>query len=185
MALEATASGAAPAPATATLISRSDRETHRIGERLGALCEPGDLVLLEGDLGTGKTTLAQGMGRGLGISATINSPTFTLVKEYTGRLPLYHFDLYRLDDPGDVVDLGIDDYLEGDGVCVVEWAERAAAVWPPSFLRVRLTELGPHSRRVDLEGLGPRGRTLCIALAGAISSVNDPGGVSPGEEQKK
>jgi tRNA threonylcarbamoyladenosine biosynthesis protein TsaE len=148
------------------LISHSDRETHRIGERLGALCQAGDVVLLEGALGAGKTALTQGIGRGLGVPVVINSPTFTLVKEYAGRLPLYHFDLYRLDDEEEVLDLGVDEYLDGDGVCVVEWADRAPGVWPPSHLRVRLVVIGPHDRRLELEGCGARGAELCEALLG-------------------
>ena len=153
------------------LVSRGERETQRIGARLGALCQPGDLLLLEGDLGAGKTALAQGIGRGLGVTGTINSPTFTLVKEYAGRLPLYHFDLYRLDDPDQVLDLGIDDYLDAGGVCVVEWAERAAALWPPHWLRVRLRVVGPHERGLRLDGAGERGQALCQAVGRALGAA--------------
>lgn len=152
------------------LVSHSDRETHRIGERLGALCQAGDVVLLEGALGAGKTALTQGIGRGLGVAVVINSPTFTLVKEYAGRLPLYHFDLYRLDDEDEVLDLGVDEYLEGDGVCVVEWADRAPGVWPPSHLRIRLVVTGSHERRLELEGCGERGAALGRALLSAAAT---------------
>lgn len=151
-------------PAPIELVSHSDRETHRIGARLGAACQPGDLILLEGGLGAGKTALAQGIGQGLGVSTTINSPTFTLVKEYRGRLPFYHFDLYRLEDVDAVIELGIEDYLTGDGVCVVEWAERAAPLWPDEGLRIRFSVTGPHARRLRLEAAGPRGAALCHAL---------------------
>lgn len=151
-------------PARPDLISHSERDTRRIGERLGALCQPGDLILLVGDLGAGKTALAQGIGRGLGIATTINSPTFTLIKEYPGRLPLYHVDLYRLDDPDAVVALGLDDYLDGDGVCVVEWADRAESLWPAPWLRVRLVATGPHERYLYVEGCGSRGQALHQAL---------------------
>lgn len=170
MAAQSSSQSAAPCTG-GELISHSDRETHRIGERLGALCRPGDVILLEGALGAGKTALTQGIGRGLGVRGIINSPTFTLVKEYAGRMPLYHFDLYRLEDEGEVLDLGVDEYLEGDGVCVVEWAERAAGVWPSSHLRVRLVVTGAHDRRLELEGCGARGEALCGALMGAA----DPG----------
>lgn len=151
------------------LVSHSDRETHRIGEQLGALCQPGDVILLEGTLGAGKTALAQGIGRGLGVSSVINSPTFTLVKEYAGRLPLYHFDLYRLEEEDEVLDLGVDDYLEEGGVCVVEWADRAPGVWPASHLRIRLDIIGPHARRLQLDGCGARGEVLCRALLRAVA----------------
>jgi tRNA threonylcarbamoyladenosine biosynthesis protein TsaE len=151
-------------PARPDLISHSERDTRRIGERLGALCQPGDLILLVGDLGAGKTALAQGIGRGLGITTTVNSPTFTLIKEYPGRLPLYHVDLYRLDDPDAVLALGLDDYLDGDGVVVVEWADRAQSFWPPRWLRLRLVATGLHERSLYLEGCGTRGQALYQSL---------------------
>lgn len=144
----------------ADLTSRSEYETRRIGERLGGLCRPGDLILLEGQLGAGKTALAQGIGRGLGVTTAINSPTFTLIKEYAGRLPFYHIDLYRLDDPDEVADLGLEEYLERGGVCVVEWADRADALWPASWLRIRLLAAGPHERHLYVQGLGARGEAL-------------------------
>src|SRR5215469_9510425 len=108
-----------------TRVSASAAETVRLGMLLGELLAPGDIVLLEGDLGTGKTAFTQGIGRGLKVTQTINSPTFTILKEYSGRLPLYHFDLYRVERPEEFFWLGFDDYFAGDGVCVVEWAERA------------------------------------------------------------
>lgn len=157
-------SASSPPPAPYELVSHSDRETHRIGARLGAECRSGDLILLEGGLGAGKTALAQGIGRGLGVATTINSPTFTLVKEYSGRLPFYHFDLYRLEEVDDVVDLGIEDYLTGGGVCVVEWAERAAPLWPDDWLRIQMRVTGPRERLLRLEAGGPRGRALRNAL---------------------
>lgn len=157
------------APGCFELISHSERETRRIGAALGGLCQPGDVILLEGDLGSGKTALTQGIGQGLGVAATINSPTFTLLKEYSGHLPLYHFDLYRLDDPAQVDDLGIDDYLEGMGVSVIEWAERAEPLWPSRWLRVRLRATGAHTRRLAFDGAGPRGRAFCQAAQQALS----------------
>jgi tRNA threonylcarbamoyladenosine biosynthesis protein TsaE len=148
----------------AELVSRNQRATRLIGERLGQLGQPGDLILLEGDLGAGKTALTQGIAQGLGITAVVNSPTFTLVKEYAGRLPLYHIDLYRLDDVLQVEELGIEEYLESGGVCVVEWAERAAVIWPSSWLRIRLIVTGPHERLLRIAGAGERGAQLCHAL---------------------
>jgi tRNA threonylcarbamoyladenosine biosynthesis protein TsaE len=165
-------SASAPS-ARAELFSASEGETRRLGERLGSLCAPGDLILLEGGLGAGKTALAQGIGRGLGVAGAINSPTFTLVKEYRGHIPLYHFDLYRLDDPEQALDLGIDDYLEGEGVCVVEWAERAAALWPDDHLRIGFVIAGPTERQLHVEGHGPRASALCRALARASASRDE------------
>src|SRR5215468_5030169 len=104
-----------------TLMSASVERTRALGRALGELAQAGDVVLLEGALGAGKTAFTQGIGLGLGVAATINSPTFTILKEYEGRQPLYHFDLYRLDEPDELYELGFEDYFRGDGVCVVEW----------------------------------------------------------------
>jgi tRNA threonylcarbamoyladenosine biosynthesis protein TsaE len=140
-------------------ISHSVEQTQRLGMRLGELLEGGELILLEGQLGTGKTTFTQGLALGLDITANINSPTFTLLKEYPGQPrpgrggeparvgpALYHFDLYRLDDPAEIFDLGFDDYFYGNGVCIVEWAERADLYWPADHLRIRLKMLSETKR---------------------------------------
>jgi tRNA threonylcarbamoyladenosine biosynthesis protein TsaE len=159
-----------------TLRSGSVAETQRLGERIGRQLRAGDVVLLTGDLGAGKTALAQGIGRGLGVTQTINSPTFTILKEYEGRLPLYHFDLYRIDDPDELLALGFDRYFEGDGVCVVEWAERAeaegtsAAPWPEDALRVTIRREGAHGRALRFEAGGARSLALANELALSIMS---------------
>ncbi len=126
-------------------ISHSAAQTQRMGMRLGELLQGGELILLEGQLGTGKTTFAQGLAFGMGITENINSPTFTLLKEYAAgsspgmhRPALYHFDLYRLDNPEEIVDLGFEDYFFSDGVSVVEWAEKASSFWPREHLNIRL-----------------------------------------------
>jgi tRNA threonylcarbamoyladenosine biosynthesis protein TsaE len=135
---------------TLDCISHSTAQTQRLGMRLGELLQGGELILLDGQLGTGKTTFTQGLAQGLDITENINSPTFTLLKEYTGqprygistgalssRKPaLYHFDLYRLDDPDEIVDLGFEDYFFSDGVSVIEWAEKADSFWPEEHLNV-------------------------------------------------
>ncbi|HEY1350186.1 MAG TPA: tRNA (adenosine(37)-N6)-threonylcarbamoyltransferase complex ATPase subunit type 1 TsaE [Ktedonobacteraceae bacterium] len=137
-------------------ISHSVEQTRRLGMRLGELLRGGELILLEGQLGTGKTTFTQGLALGLDITANINSPTFTLLKEYPGRPrvcreghvgpALYHFDLYRLDEPAEMFDLGFEEYFEGDGICIVEWAERAGRYWPADHLCVRLKMLSETKR---------------------------------------
>src|SRR5215467_8551805 len=124
-------------PAVLDIVSHSLAQTQRLGARLGELLHGGELLLLDGDLGTGKTTLTQGLAEGLGIHEVVSSPTFTLLKEYEGRIPLYHFDFYRLDDPNEVFDLGFEEYFESKGVCVVEWAQRAEPLWPAEQLRIR------------------------------------------------
>jgi tRNA threonylcarbamoyladenosine biosynthesis protein TsaE len=148
------------------LSSESARHTRALGARLGEVLTPGDVVLLSGELGAGKTVFTQGIGEGLGVTSPINSPTFTLLKEYDGRVPLYHFDLYRIEDPEELFDLGFDQYFGGEGVCVVEWAERAEAKdpgmvpWPENWLRVTLHARGPHMRTLHCEAAGPRGEVL-------------------------
>ncbi len=137
---------------TLDCISHSTAQTKRLGMRLGELLQGGELILLDGQLGTGKTTFTQGLAQGMGITENINSPTFTLLKEYAGQprpgtapgIPprkgpaLYHFDLYRLDNPEEIVDLGFEDYFFSDGVCVVEWAEKADSFWPAEHLNIRM-----------------------------------------------
>lgn len=159
----------------ADLHSASLEETQRLGMLLGMLARAGDVILLDGDLGAGKTAFTQGIGLGLEIGATINSPTFTILKEYQGRLPLYHFDLYRIDDPEEIALLGFDDYFDGDGVCVVEWAERgeepgasSASYWPGRWLRVRFVRVAPDERALRLSAVGERGRAL---LAGFVAAA--------------
>ena len=150
-------------------ISHSVEQTQRLGMRLGELLRGGELILLEGQLGTGKTTFTQGLALGMDITETINSPTFTLLKEYPGQPrqskagepagvgpALYHFDLYRLDDPAEVFDLGFEDYFYGDGVCIVEWAERADLYWPADHLRIRLKMLSETKRGLLFLATGAR-----------------------------
>ena len=153
----------------AEVTTSSAQETQELGLRLGALTQRGDLLLLAGDLGTGKTTLAQGIAWGLDVQEYAHSPTFVLVHEYQGRLPLFHVDLYRLDDPLEVQDLAIDEYLT-EGVCVVEWAEKALDQLPEEHLLIALTETGPDERRLSLSARGERhSRLLKTVLSKAAS----------------
>lgn len=157
------------------LTSASPAETRRLGERLGAQLRAGDVLLLEGDLGVGKTALTQGIGAGLGVRGQINSPTFTLLKEYVGRVPLYHFDLYRIESPDELHGLGFEDYFGGDGVAVVEWADRAedAPLWPDDYLRIDLrAESAARSERrtLTMTARGRRGEALLSALAPPAAS---------------
>jgi len=138
------------------LISHSSEQTQRLGVSIGELALPGDIFLLVGGLGTGKTCLTQGIAWGLGIKEYATSPSFVLVRELHGRLPLYHIDLYRLDHIEEIEDLGLDDYLYGDGVCVVEWAERGLSVLPIEHLLIQISYLSDTERRFQLKPSGKR-----------------------------
>lgn len=114
-----------------TIINRTEEDTRKLGLLIAENAEAGDVIALVGDLGTGKTALTRYIAEGLGIADTISSPTFTIVKEYkSGRLPLYHFDVYRLQDGDELLDIGAEEYIGGDGLCVIEWADIVADVLP-------------------------------------------------------
>ena len=119
------------------LKSRSEAETRLLGEKLAFHLIPGSIVLLTGDLGAGKTILTKGLAAGLGVKEVVTSPSFTLMQRYQGRLVLYHFDLYRVEDPEELLELGMEEFLYGEGVSVVEWCERMDQL-PPQYLQVAL-----------------------------------------------
>ena len=167
------------ATSTLDIISHSSAQTQRLGMRLGELMHGGELILLDGQLGTGKTTFTQGLARGMGITEIVSSPTFTLLKEYQGQPvpimeprqntlpqqpssqqrigpPLYHFDLYRLENPEEIIDLGFEDYFFSSGVCVVEWADKADLLWPKEHLRIRLKIMSETKRGLVLTATGLR-----------------------------
>ena len=122
-----------------TVLLKNEADTRALGLKIADAMEPGDVVALIGDLGTGKTALTRYIAEGLGISGAISSPTFTIVKEYrSGRLPLYHFDVYRLGSGEELLDIGAEEMLEGDGACVIEWADIVADVLPEDALAIRL-----------------------------------------------
>ena len=133
------------------LTSHSPEQTQRLGVSIGEVALPGDILLLSGDLGVGKTCLTQGIAWGLGIQEYAASPSFVLVRELYGRLPLYHIDLYRLDHIEEIEDLGLDDYLYGRGVCVVEWAEKGLAVLPAEHLLIGISYLADTERSFRLK----------------------------------
>ena len=147
-----------------SILSHSPEETQRLGEMLGRLAQPGDVLLLCGDLGSGKTCLTQGIARGLGVQDSVRSPTFVLATEHAGRVPLYHIDLYRIEDPREVEGLGLDDYIEDDGVCVVEWADKAISYFPKEHLLIELEPAGEHQRRIRRVARGPRYAALLEKL---------------------
>ena len=147
--------------------------TRRLGERLGQLMGPGDVVLLTGDLGAGKTTLVQGLAVGLGISDLVVSPTFALVHELAGRVPLRHLDLYRLTGP-DLEQLGAEEWFEPDAAVAVEWAERLGPFRPAEHLEIDLAA-GRTGRQARLHAAGERARALLAALGAGERRRGDAG----------
>ena len=137
-----------------TVYSESIAETHEIGRKIGEQCEPGMVILLDGDLGAGKTTLTQGIAKGLGVKRNVTSPTFTLQKIYRGRMPLYHIDAYRLEGTGQ--DLGFDEYMDDDGVTVIEWAGFVKELIPQEYLDIRISLLEEDKRCFEITAHGAR-----------------------------
>ncbi|WP_339060967.1 tRNA (adenosine(37)-N6)-threonylcarbamoyltransferase complex ATPase subunit type 1 TsaE [Tepidibacillus marianensis] len=130
-------------------------ETQYVAKRLANYMEPGDIITLEGDLGAGKTSFTQGLAKGLGISQIVNSPTFTIIKEYQGRLPLYHMDVYRLEDGHE--DLGLDEYFYGEGISVIEWAEMIHDFLPKERLNIKIMQLNDvNQRMIQFQPIGDR-----------------------------
>ena len=135
-------------------ITHSPMETEQLGQKLGQTLPAGTVIAYRGDLGAGKTAFTRGLARGLGITDPVTSPTYTIVNEYvSGRLPLFHFDMYRLHSADDLFDIGWDDYLERGGICAVEWSENVTEAMEDA-LTVTIQKIGEESRKITLEG-GP------------------------------
>jgi tRNA threonylcarbamoyladenosine biosynthesis protein TsaE len=154
------------------VVTRSVEETRALGEQLGRdVLVPGDVVILTGELGSGKTVFAQGVGRGLEVDGPVVSPSFTLVREYDGRIHLCHVDIYRLERVQELHDLGIEDQME-DNVTLIEWGEVAATALPSERLEVRLTPgVGPDERIIELVLLGESWRRRSRRLAEIVEGV--------------
>ena len=135
-------------------VARSVEETQAVGEALGARLGPGAVVACVGELGAGKTCFLQGVARGLGVTTDVTSPTFVLVNVYRGRLPVYHMDAYRTESLLEVVDLGLEEMLDGEGVTLIEWADKVRALLPARAIVVRITGLGDEPRRIEVEEPG-------------------------------
>ena len=148
------------------LITKNSAETVELGARLGRLLQPGDFIALVGELGAGKTQFAKGIAAGLEVDpgTPVTSPTYTILNIYQGRLPLYHFDLYRLHGSQEVIELGFEEYFFGAGACVVEWAERLGQEMPAQVLTVSLAHAGADGRSVSFVAAGPRAAALLQEL---------------------
>lgn len=137
--------------------TNSAKETFELGKQIGEKALPGQIYTLNGDLGVGKTVFTQGVASGLGIQEPVNSPTFTIIQEYEeGRLPFYHFDVYRIGDIEEMEEIGYDDYFFGDGVCLIEWAELIEELLPEQVISVTIEknpEKGFDYRKITVEGL--------------------------------
>ena len=155
------------------LITYSPGQTQRLGSFIGRLAAGGDIYLLTGNLGTGKTCLVQGIAFGLGVKEYACSPSFMIAREYHGRLTLYHLDLYRLDHIEEIVDLGIDEYFQDDSVCAIEWAEKGSNTLPHDNLNIGLKHLPGDERELTFE---PRGMRY-VELVGRLKEmlIADPG----------
>ena len=143
--------------------TRSPEETFALGEKIGRTALPGQIYTLTGDLGVGKTVLTQGVAAGLRIREAVSSPTFTIVQVYEeGRLPFYHFDVYRIGDIEEMEEIGYDDYFFGDGVCLIEWAELIADILPEEHISIKIEKdlsQGFDYRRITVEGLPDEGES--------------------------
>ena len=151
------------------VVSPGPDETGAIGEAIGAQATAGYVVLLVGPLGTGKTCLTQGILRGLGSEEHARSPTFVVMSQYEARLTLYHVDLYRLDSADEIDDLGLDEYLSSDGICVIEWAEKGTGLYPAEHLLIELMHLDETLRRIVVTANGLRYQGALTAVESALA----------------
>jgi len=155
------------------LISDSREQTLDVGRLIGAILERGDIVALIGELGSGKTCLTQGMAKGLGVEENVPvvSPTFTLINEYPGKIPLIHLDVYRLSGPRDLEDMGYEEYFEGGGIVVIEWAEKIRDILPAKTLFISMRYIDENTREMILEGPGEKIRKIeqLLDSGGSIS----------------
>lgn len=127
------------------------KETELIAHRLGKKVKAGDIICLIGDLGAGKTTFTQSLAKGMEVDDYVTSPTFTIIQEYEGRIPLYHFDVYRIADSSEMYDIGFDEYVYGSGVCVIEWAHLIKDVLPKDYLWIELNYIDDTKRKINFE----------------------------------
>lgn len=158
-------SGHTDSPTIWEHISCNEAETHRIGQHLGMSAQAGSTLALSGNLGAGKTRLAKAVAVGLGVnSEDVTSPTFVLVQEYAGRLPVYHFDTYRLKDVDEFLDLGAEELLYGRGVCLVEWADRVADALPVDCLHLHIEAIAPTERELRFTARGEQSQAWLAAV---------------------
>lgn len=144
-------------------ITTTAEQTTQLAEKLATALQAGDVITLKGDLGAGKTTFTKGLGAALGVKRTINSPTFTIVKTYQGNLPLYHMDVYRLEDSDE--DIGFEEYFDGDGVSVVEWPQFIESYLPEERLDIVMNKIDDNQRSISFSPIGNHFTKVCEELA--------------------
>ena len=132
------------------IYSSSEAQTSLAGEKLAKILKPGDVIAFYGDLGAGKTAFTRGLAKGLGLGSRVNSPTFTIVNEYLGDIPVFHFDMYRLGDAEELFEIGWEDYLDRGGVCAVEWSENVEGAFPPETIVINIKKTGECDREIDI-----------------------------------
>ena len=137
------------------ILTNTPEETEKVGEELASKLRGGDVIAMHGDLGAGKTAFVRGLARGLGIKTRVTSPTFTIVNEYPGKIPLFHFDMYRLSDPDELYEIGWEDYLDRGGICACEWSEVAPEAFPDYTINLWIKKTGDDSREITID-LGDR-----------------------------
>lgn len=138
-------------------ISNSLEETQKIAYDVASYLKPGDVVCLGGDLGAGKTAFAKGLAKALGVEDHVTSPTFTIVNEYNGKWPVYHFDVYRINDIEEMVEIGFDEYIDGDGISIIEWAENIREILPSAYWKISITKdlsKGENYREIYITKVG-------------------------------
>lgn len=136
------------------IVTRSEEETLKVGTSIGAKLKPGDVISLNGDLGAGKTYMTKGIAVGMGVLDYITSPTFIIVNEYEGRMPLYHFDVYRINDIDEMYEIGFDEYLYGNGVCIVEWGKVVEELLPEYAIKIDITKIDDNTREIIVKDNG-------------------------------
>lgn len=136
-------------------ISNSEKDTYKLAKMFEEKLHGGEVVILNGDLGAGKTTFTKGLCKALGVTENVTSPTFTLMNIYkSGRLNLYHFDMYRIEDESEALELGLDEFFNSNGVCMIEWAENIRNMIPKNHITINITKLGENSREFEFLGMG-------------------------------
>lgn len=148
---------------TIRITSKSAKETKQIAHQIATHLQAGDVITLTGELGAGKTTFTKGLATGLNITQPVTSPTFTIIKEYKGELPLYHMDVYRLEYSDE--DIGFDEYFYGEGVCVIEWAQFIEDYLPETYLAIVIENINEYERNIELRPMGKRYESLVKTLA--------------------